>query len=153
MSLEGGTNVDNWEFEAMMSVVFEFQQFYQPGGGARTQTTEEDLANGDGEAQPDPQEQKGSGADSEFEDMTDHGLHIDLTLPKLNTRTRAPTSAIVPTPINRRKVTLKVVDSEVRKGGFFSSDYVLYTITTDPNGWRVGRKDTDFYTLRRILKA
>ena len=41
----------------------------------------------------------------------------------------------------------------MRKGGFFSSDYVLYTITTEPNGWRVGRKDTDFYTLRRILKS
>ena len=69
------------------------------------------------------------------------------------TRTRAPTAAIVPTKINKRKVTLKVVDSEIRKGGFFSSDYVLYSITTEPNGWRVGRKDTDFYTLRRILKA
>lgn len=83
----------------------------------------------------------------------DNGLHIDATLPLLETRTRAPTAAIVPTAINRRKVTLKVVDSEVRKGGFFSSDYVLYTTTTEPNGWRVGRKDTDFYTLRRILKA
>ena len=59
----------------------------------------------------------------------------------------------MPTDINYHKVSLKVVDSEVRKGGFFSSDYVLYTVTTDPLGWRVGRKDSDFYTLRRILKA
>ena len=94
-----------------------------------------------------------NGADSEFEDITDHILNIDASLPKLETRMRAATAAIVPTPLNRRKVTLKVVDSEVRKGGFFSSDYVLYTITTEPNGWRVGRKDADFYNLRRILKA
>ena len=80
-------------------------------------------------------------------------LKEDVTLPKVTTRTRAPTSKIVPTRINNRKVVLKVVDSEVRKGGFFSSDYVLYTITTEPLGWRVGRKDADFYTLRRILKA
>jgi len=26
--LEGGTNVDNWEFEALMNVVNEFQQHY-----------------------------------------------------------------------------------------------------------------------------
>lgn len=39
--MEGGTNVDNWEFEALMSVVHEFQQYYQPGGGARTVNTEE----------------------------------------------------------------------------------------------------------------
>ena len=77
----------------------------------------------------------------------------DATLPRLVTRTRAPTAKIVPTDINYHKVTLRVVDSEVRKGGFFSSDYVLYTVTTEPLGWRVGRKDSDFYTLRRILKA
>lgn len=59
----------------------------------------------------------------------------------------------MPTDINYHKVVLKVTDSEVRKGGFFSSDYVIYTITTEPLGWKVGRKDTDFYTLRRILKA
>jgi len=52
--------VDNWEFEALMSVVFEFHQYYQPGGGARTLNTEEsegpssargELNDGD---QPDP---------------------------------------------------------------------------------------------------
>ena len=159
--MEGGTNVDNWEFEALMSVVHEFQQYYQPGGGARTLNTEED----DGAISPaveakfndlkDLQEDKkdSNGADSEFEDITDNGLNIDASLPKLETRSRAPTAAIIPTPLNRRKVTIKVIDSEVRKGGFFSSDYVLYTITTEPNGWRVGRKDADFYTLRRILKS
>ncbi len=92
--------------------------------------------------------------------MTDEAIEYrsrekkeDLTLPKLVTRVRADTAKIVATPINNRKVTLKVTDSEVRKGGFFSSDYVLYTIRTEPLGWRVGRKDIDFYTLRRILKA
>lgn len=32
-----------------MNVVFEFQQYYSPGGGQRTQTTEEDQpVNGEG---------------------------------------------------------------------------------------------------------
>ena len=69
------------------------------------------------------------------------------------TRARAPTAKIVPTDINNHKVTLRVTDSEVRKGGFFSSDYVLYTINTEPLGWKVGRKDADFYALRKILRA
>ena len=71
--------------------------------------------------------------ESDFEDITDDAIQYrnqerkeDLTLPKVVTRTRANTAKIVPTAINGRKVTLKVVDSEVRKGGFFSSDYVLY---------------------------
>ena len=29
----------------------------------------------------------------------------------------------------------------------------MYTVSTEPLGWKVGRKDADFYTLRRILKA
>ena len=91
--MEGGTNVDNWEFEALMSVVHEFQQYYQPGGGARTLNTEESEG-ASAEAyqnMDDPQDKKGAGngADSEFEDITDNGLHIDATLPKLETRSRA----------------------------------------------------------------
>ena len=93
-------------------------------------------------------------------DVTDDALQYrdsqrkdDLLLPKLVSRSRAPTAKIVPTPLNDRKVSLKVIDSEVRKGGFFSSDYVLYTIHTETLGWKVGRKDADFYNLRRILKA
>ena len=28
--MEGGTNVDYWEFEALMAAVYEFQLHYQP---------------------------------------------------------------------------------------------------------------------------
>lgn len=37
----GGTNVDNWEFEALMVAVGEFQQHYQIGG-SQTIPTDED---------------------------------------------------------------------------------------------------------------
>ena len=36
--MEGGTNVDNWEFQALMSVVDEFQMHYQPVGINATTT-------------------------------------------------------------------------------------------------------------------
>ena len=92
--------------------------------------------------------------DKDFEDVkVEEEMKEDQTLPRLITRSRAPTAGIVATAINFKKVQLKVLDSEVRKGGFFSSDYVMYTISTEPLGWKVGRKDADFYTLRRILKA
>ena len=146
-----------------MNVVSEFQQHYQASGA--TQPTEEDQKDGENEDESNatksgaqPQENDPDG--DSFEDITDEAIQArnqsnmeDATLPKLVTRARAPTAKIVPTPINKRKVTLKVIDSEVRKGGFFSSDYVLYTLTTEPLGWKVGRKDSDFYTLRRILKS
>ena len=47
---EGGTNVDNWEFEALMVAVGEFQQHYQIGGSQR-QVTEEDPEVADNQAE------------------------------------------------------------------------------------------------------
>lgn len=77
---------------------------------------------------------------------------MDETLPKVKTRTRAPTAKLVPTLINYKRVTLKVTDSQVKKGGFFSSDYVLYCITTEPTGWMTHRRDSEFYTLRTVMR-
>ena len=34
--MEGGTNVDNWEFQALMNAVDEFQMHYQPVAAAVT---------------------------------------------------------------------------------------------------------------------
>ena len=67
-------------------------------------------------------------------------------------RSRAPTAKLTKTALNDRKVVLKVTDSQIKRGGFFSSDYVIYQVVTEPTGWKVGRKDPDFYTLRKILK-
>jgi hypothetical protein len=57
--------------------------------------------------------------------------------------------------LNFCKVTIKVPSSEVKKGGFFSSDYSLFNIETEigsANKNKVQRKDADFYTLRRLMK-
>ena len=78
---------------------------------------------------------------------------IDQNIAGIKTRQRVPTAKITPTKMNFRKVTIKVTGSEIRKGGFFSSDYVLFKISSDPLGWKVHRKDEHFYTLRRILRA
>ena len=46
---------------------------------------------------------------------------------------------------------------EVKKGGFFSSDYCLYLVEIDVESekerLKVNRKDADFYTLRRLLRV
>jgi hypothetical protein len=46
---------------------------------------------------------------------------------------------------------MRVHSCEVKKGGFFSSDFLLYTIDTTPTKWVSKRKDVDFFTLRKIL--
>jgi len=53
--------------------------------------------------------------------------------------------------LNFKKILMKVTNCEVKKGGFFSSDYLMHTITTTPVKWKVQRKDADFYILRKQL--
>jgi hypothetical protein len=52
---------------------------------------------------------------------------------------------------------IKVAGFEIKKGGFFSSDYSMFEVETDAQRGsdriRVFRKDADFYTLRRLLRV
>jgi len=53
------------------------------------------------------------------------------------------------------KITIKIPSYEVKKGGFFSSDYCMFLVETnvDKDRYRVDRKDADFYTLRKLLRT
>ena len=66
--------------------------------------------------------------------------------PKVETREFMLTKTISedPTILNFKKVLIKVTANEIKKGGFFSSDYAQYAIETDIQGMnrqRVFRKD------------
>ena len=56
------------------------------------------------------------------------------------------------------RVVIKVPRYEIKKGGFFSSDYAMYMVESEivtvgnKNRIRVLRKDSDFYELRRYLR-
>lgn len=39
----------------------------------------------------------------------------------------------------------------MKQGGIFSASYLLFTITCEPVGFKIVRKDQDFYFLRKIL--
>ena len=84
---DGGTNVDNWTFEALVNVVTEFQQSYYDTAGSGATNASHDADWKDVKAEDDSGEVK-----------------EDLTLPRLITRDRASTAGIVATPINFKKV-------------------------------------------------
>jgi len=56
------------------------------------------------------------------------------------------------------KVVVKVPRYDIKKGGFFSSDYAAYVVESEivtvsnKEKIRVHRKDSDFYELRRYLR-
>lgn len=76
----------------------------------------------------------------------------------LDMRNYIPTKNIRETPgkFNLKKISIKVPSHEVKKGGFFSSDFALFSVETEITGEKekikVTRKDNDFYSLRRLLR-
>lgn len=93
---------------------------------------------------------EGDDDDHDYVDLSKHNNFDDA--PKVVVRKQAPTQGIEGSEINFTRTSIKVNDHVIKKGGFFSSDYVLYTVDTTPTKWSVARKDNDFYTLRRLLR-
>ena len=46
---------------------------------------------------------------------------------------------------------MRVLEGSIKSGGIFSASYLLFTIQVDPIGWKIQRKDQDFYFLRKML--
>lgn len=61
------------------------------------------------------------------------------------------TAKIAPTPLNGKRIQIRVSEGGLKSGGLFSSSYLLYKVQTEPLGWSILRKDLDFYFLRKIL--
>lgn len=61
------------------------------------------------------------------------------------------TVKIDPTPLNDKRIQVRVIDGSLKSGGIFSASYLLFTVVVEPIGWKIQRKDQDFYFLRKIL--
>lgn len=148
MFLEDGTNVDNWTMNEITEVVTEYIQY--------ANSLADPNGNPEYEQQPFVRQESciEEDDDRDWVDIPaeEKKRNEEWNLPTVKTRNRAPTNKLTSTAINNRKVTLKVTDSQIKRGGFFSSDYVIYQVQTEPLSWKVARKDLDFYTIRKILK-
>ena len=56
-----------------------------------------------------------------------------------------------PTPLNFKKVTIEVSDGLVKEAGLFAASFISYNVRTDPLGYAVRRRDSDFAILRKII--
>jgi len=52
---------------------------------------------------------------------------------------------------SQSKFENKLISYEIKKGGFFSSDYVSYCIKTFPFGWEVNRTANEIIWLYKGL--
>jgi uncharacterized protein YeaO (DUF488 family) len=53
--------------------------------------------------------------------------------------------------LNDKKITVTVKNPTIKDGGVFGKNYVLYEVQTDPTGWLVCRRYSDFDLLRQLL--
>ena len=53
--------------------------------------------------------------------------------------------------INQLNLKVTIQQNEVRKDGILSQSYVAYKLVTEPNGWEVWRRFSDFSWLRQAL--
>lgn len=85
-------------------------------------------------------------ADEDFVDVEHDGdfvriknSHINFDdCPKIEVRDRVPCKRIEDNPqiTNFKKIVVKVPSHEVKKGGFFSSDYALFDVETEIPGMK-----------------
>ena len=61
------------------------------------------------------------------------------------------TVKIEPTALNDKRINVRVLEGSLKSGGIFSASYLLFTVVVDPLGWKIQRKDQDFYFLRKML--
>ena len=55
------------------------------------------------------------------------------------------------TILNDKKLFITVSNPKEKEGGVFSKNYILYEVHTDPLGWTVHRRFSDFENLRKLI--
>ncbi len=55
------------------------------------------------------------------------------------------------TQLNDNKLVITISNPKEMAGGVFGKNYVLYEVKTDPFGWVVARRFSDFDTLRKLI--
>ena len=56
-----------------------------------------------------------------------------------------------PTPLNFKVIKFDVTDGQTKEAGIFSGTFITYKVKTDPLGYDVRRRDSNFAFLRKIL--
>lgn len=79
---------------------------------------------------------------------------FDFKGPRIaSNRTTVPTLSLKekPTPLNNKKIIFSVCEGSSVVSSMFSAGSVLFKVRTEPLGFEVKRKDSEFAFLRKIL--
>ncbi|TNV73396.1 hypothetical protein FGO68_gene7261 [Halteria grandinella] len=163
---ENGTDIDNWTFDDLQAVVYEFQAYYgapiyqeppvaaepihDPNAYTDYQNPDQPIESP--ESQPagvSQQEEKKEGGEQPEQQQIHSRLRSKT--PKQHLKTKRCEEQ--QTELNFKRVDIEVSESEVKEGGIFSASYPIYKVSTTFAGklLEVRRKDADFLFLRKHL--
>lgn len=156
-----GDNIDNWTLDELSSLVHEFQQNNIP-----QEEIENDNCNGEKEMEEDFFENENENEDIKttnlcFEEEANNKINeaLDLTnaekhkirYKKGRTEKIIKCQTLEKTILNDKNIVINIKNPKEINGGIFSSNYILYSVETQPMGWSVQRRYSDFDLLRKLL--
>ena len=137
---ENGDDLNNWTLEELTQIVNEFVS-------SQTQTVSS--------SEPQNDAPKTEGKEGENQEIKKEDIE---KMEKFNAEeTKNFKEKVIncrkleKTKLNDTKLVITVTNPKEVDGGVFGKNYVLYEVKTDPFGWTVYRRFSDFDTLRKLI--
>ena len=157
---KNGDNIDNWTMDELSSLVHEFQQNNSP-----QEEIDNDIYNEEKDMEDNYFENENEDAimtNLFIEEETNNKINdaaVDLSNSEKHTIRYKKGKAekiikcqtLEKTILNDKKIVINIKDPKEINGGLFSSNYISYSVETQPMGWVVQRRDSDFDLLRKLL--
>ena len=132
---DNGDDLNNWTYEELTQIVKEFVKFHNQ----ESNELKQDNNNQGGE-----EELKAENLEKmEKFNAEEHKNFKDI---KINCR------KLEKTQLNNNEIKIIVKNPKEKEGGVFGKNYVLYEVQTEPFGWVVERRYSDFDWLRKLLQ-
>ena len=137
---ENGDDLNNWTLDELTQIVKEF---------VSTQTQGEPTEIKMEEVKSEPTKE-GEGQEIKKEDIEKMEKFNAEDSKNFKERT-IECRKLEKTQLNDNKLVITVRNPKEMDGGVFGKNYVLYEVQTDPFGWIVLRRFSDFDTLRKLI--
>ncbi|CAK71065.1 unnamed protein product (macronuclear) [Paramecium tetraurelia] len=130
---EGGDDIDNWSLDELKSAIEQFKE-------SQKQAEEQ---------QPNNSEDQGNLQQAQPQEQPQQNQQI---IQQSNTPVLVNCYQILPNELSGDNVAVKILTYKKESAGFFSSSYIVFQIETQPQGWIVFRRYSDFEWLRDSLQ-
>ena len=138
---ENGDDLNNWTLDELTQIVKEFVSTQNQAAAQNEPSSEQNPEGGqkEGEAQEIKKE--------DIEKMEKFNAEDSKNFKEKVIECRK----LEKTQLNDKKLIITVSNPKEMDGGVFGKNYVLYEVKTDPFGWVVLRRFSDFDNLRKLI--